>query len=69
MPPRSSFTSDVTAKARQHPEGLPLALLGGAAPHAAAAAAGAMTASPWVKAILEALGIGTGIAATEKFWK
>jgi len=69
MPPRSSFTSDVTAKARQHPEGLPLALLGGAAPHAAAAAAGAMNASPWVKAILEALGIGTGIAATEKYWK
>ncbi len=71
MPPTSQFTSDVTKKAREHPEGLPLAIAAGSLP--AGAAAVLAKASPEIKAlfkaVLEGVGIGGTIAGTEHYLK
>jgi hypothetical protein len=67
----STYTSDVTKKAAQHPEGLPIAAAAGLTPAAlsAALASASPAARQVIKILLEAAGIGTGIAGTEHFLK
>jgi hypothetical protein len=69
--PLSTYTSDVTKKAAQHPEGLPIALGAGLTPAAVSAALASMNpaARQVMKVLLESLGIGAGIVGTEHWFK
>jgi len=69
--PLSTYTSYVTKRAAEHPEGLPMAAAAGLTPAviSAAMASASPAARQVIKILLEAAGIGTGIAGTEHFLK